>query len=295
MWFGIQFTYLWYEQLTLALGFAAPYGDLTTNTGTVILYRNSIVDDYASLGFFYCSAIFLTNGGAIFWMHANETIAGWADPEVNARYQLPNISTTVDTFAKTFYSLVLSDFGVVDKTNALITPEGVEWLGSQIDRDLENNSNGTEGRPDDVQNVLNAGASGYPIEESYQSVVSAMGRLPDLNSTISPTIFAQYLCSIPQQKSGGALIFAVLLADLVFLQAVWTLLNLVTTWWLQRKNKHANYCEGCTNSRAPPNKRKHSDYELLEVSPKDNSSTALPDSERFASGVQTRFKAGERA
>ena len=45
---------------------------------------------------------------------------------MNTRYQLPNIFITVDTFAKTFYSLILSDFGVVDKTNILITPEGVE-------------------------------------------------------------------------------------------------------------------------------------------------------------------------
>ena len=62
---------------------------------------------------------------------------------------------------------MLSDFGVVNKTNILITPEGVEWLKSQIDRNLENNSNGTEGRPDNIQNVLNTRASGYLIEESY--------------------------------------------------------------------------------------------------------------------------------
>lgn len=50
---------------------------------------------------------------------------------------LPNVTITVDTFAKSLYSLLLSDFRVVDKTNALLTHSGTEWLQSQVDEDLK--------------------------------------------------------------------------------------------------------------------------------------------------------------
>jgi len=49
-------------------------------------------------------------------------------------------------------------------------------------------------------------------------------------------------------KSAGSLIVAVLVADLVFLQTVWTILNWSTTWWLEKKNKQANFCVGCLES-----------------------------------------------
>ena len=124
--FGSQLMYLWYEQLSVALGYTAPADSVTTwDSGNADLYRQPEVEDYSQLTFFNASPIFLANGGNIVFMSG--PLSYWADSEKNPpseSYGLPNISITVDTFGKAFYSLVLSDVGVADQTNALST-----WAG----------------------------------------------------------------------------------------------------------------------------------------------------------------------
>jgi hypothetical protein len=227
------------------------------------------VNDYTDLCFFFARVNFYTTTGFASWIRPPATIPDWALND-----KLPNITTTLDTFANSLYSLLLSDFGVVDQTNAFLTPAGGKWLGNQVDYDLANNSAGFDtnftGIPNDVQNATDKYGSPYPIDQAYELVVEAIGP-PNLNSTANSTIFTQYLCSIPKRKSGGALFFAVLLADLVFLQTVWTLLNVVATWRLQRTNDQDNYCDGCKARGGPLTERKHlstsSEYQLLEMSP----------------------------
>jgi hypothetical protein len=255
------------------------------------------VADYTDLNFFFSNAFFYSNNGGLVWIHPPDTIADWADPSQNAGRHLPNITTTADTFAKSLYSLLLSDFGVSDQTNALVTPAGVKWLGSQIDLELRGKPNMVygglySGLPDNITNAFNKTGPSYPINKAYQSVASTLEAPPDLNNTKASTIFMQYLCSIPQRKGGGALFFAVLLADLVFLQAVWTLLNLIATWWLHRKYEQANHCDGCQVIGAPALKRKVSDYQLLPVNSTASSGVLLQDSEPFGRGVYPRDRSG---
>jgi hypothetical protein len=73
----------------------------------------------------------------------------------------------------------------------------------------------------------------------------------------SSTISAQYLCQVHVQKPWGSLIVSVLVADLVFLQVLWTLLRFIVTWMAERKNEEAKYCLGCAK-QIP-----HEDYESL--------------------------------
>ena len=44
------------------------------------------------------------------------------------------------------------------------------------------------------------------------------------------------------------MLFAVVLADIVFLNACWTVFGWVATWWLGRTDSNAEYCIGCVNA-----------------------------------------------
>ena len=139
---GARIFQSWYTQLGSAMGYSAP-GDLQDGTalwgsGSVTLTRSDVMD-FKSLDFFYINASFSDDEGGLSWLHSNHTIQHWHDqwtPKAKAnRYnaQLPNISLVVDVFAKTYYSLLLSDFNSSEEvklTNALSTGEGLEYLQS---------------------------------------------------------------------------------------------------------------------------------------------------------------------
>lgn len=69
------------------------------------------------------------------------------------------------------------------------------------------------------------------------------------NYNITPSVlFTEYLCQVPKLKSVASLIIAVLVADLVFLNAAWKLLNWFTIAALERSDETANYCQGCVRN-----------------------------------------------
>lgn len=93
-----------------------------------------------------------------------------------------------------------------------------------------------------LANVANAPPG--PALADYDTLKSETGPLGTTPSVIS----TKYLCQVPRRKAAGELFIAILLADLVFLQALWTIFKLVTdTWFLSRKKRgpEVNYCEGC--------------------------------------------------
>lgn len=55
---------------------------------------------------------------------------------------------------------------------------------------------------------------------------------------------AQYLCQVSVHKLWGALLVSVLVADLVFLQVLWKVLNWVFTMMVKHRQEDANYCVG---------------------------------------------------
>ncbi|KAK5060043.1 hypothetical protein LTR84_009927 [Exophiala bonariae] len=57
-------------------------------------------------------------------------------------------------------------------------------------------------------------------------------------------ISTQYLCNVTKMKSTASVIFSVIVVDLVYLQALWALLNWAVTTPLQRVNSDAMYCAG---------------------------------------------------
>jgi hypothetical protein len=42
------------------------------------------------------------------------------------------------------------------------------------------------------------------------------------------------------------MLVSVIVADLVFLQALWLIVTFLTTFFLERRHPQANYCDGCT-------------------------------------------------
>lgn len=79
------------------------------------------------------------------------------------------------------------------------------------------------------------------INQTYARYSPQMGPL----GSKPATLYSQYACSLPVQKSTGAMLIAILIADLVFLQAAWKLLTLTTEGMLNRKDPTAMFCQGC--------------------------------------------------
>lgn len=73
------------------------------------------------------------------------------------------------------------------------------------------------------------------MNQSYAAYKSQTGPLETKNATI----FSQYSCSVPVRKDIGTLFLAILIADLVFLQALWTILKLFADRIVARQEEMA--------------------------------------------------------
>ncbi|KAL8717997.1 MAG: hypothetical protein Q9225_004819 [Loekoesia sp. 1 TL-2023] len=135
----------------------------------------------------------------------------------------PDIWTQVDACGKSIYSTVLADLGQSSGPNILSN-------GDLLQQYTQNFTSKTA-----------ANAKPGPATQSYDNLKAQTGPL-----VIEPSsIYQQFICQVPVRKSTGALIIAVLVADLVFLQALWKAFILCTTHFVGKQDK-AMYCEGCS-------------------------------------------------
>jgi hypothetical protein len=72
-----------------------------------------------------------------------------------------------------------------------------------------------------------------PANDSYSALKQTTGDLGIRPSSIATT----YICQIPRLKPAGNLIVAIIVADLVLLQAVWQLYKIVAEFYLGKKNR----------------------------------------------------------
>ncbi|KAK8096081.1 hypothetical protein PG999_014103 [Apiospora kogelbergensis] len=80
------------------------------------------------------------------------------------------------------------------------------------------------------------------LNETWDAFKPNLGPL----GTHNATIYKQYTCSILRKKSWGKIVLLVLVADLVFLQAAWKLLNLAAGVLVERQAPAtAMVCAGC--------------------------------------------------
>ena len=141
----------------------------------------------------------------------------------------PQIFPQADQYAKVYYSTILADLGNPTPENILTDPVLLQNY----------TSNFTEPAP---------WFANWAYEYIGPAFSSYNNTQPDRGGplTITPsTIYAEYLCQVPQRKSAGSLLVTTAVADLVMLEALWTIFNFMITFWLQRKDPESQHCEGC--------------------------------------------------
>lgn len=67
-----------------------------------------------------------------------------------------------------------------------------------------------------------------PAKASYENLKNSTGPLETSPAIIS----AKYLCQVPRRRAMGALIMALILANLVLLRASWALLTFFTSFYV---------------------------------------------------------------
>jgi hypothetical protein len=147
------------------------------------------------------------------------TIADLAQKEAS-----PNIWIELDSFAKSFYASILADLGQISESNMLLNTDALEYFTSNLTSKID----GQNGWVDEFWR------SAEPANQSYsklraQNIIGDLG----INNTV---ISSQYLCQLPKLKSNGSLFIAVLVADLVMLQALWVVVDWTMATWLDHKN-----------------------------------------------------------
>jgi hypothetical protein len=205
------------------------FGAAGIRKGTVSFTpNNSSISDITDLRFFKVDYRFIVDEGLgrFSVIHPglyNESSSVASLDSINA---YPNIWIQADSLAKSTYSTVLTDLGQVSSTpNILTHGDTLQYFTSNFSIALQHTANSRPG----------------PATQDYETLKATTGPLGITPSVIS----TNYICQIPQLKSGGNLFLAVLVADLVFLQALWKIFTLATDWlWLQ-KRPSANQCLGC--------------------------------------------------
>lgn len=256
-WLGAQIAEKWYGVLGSAMGNSLPVNQDGIKTGSSwgsgsIVLRKSTVADYESHRFFTCASSVTMQDGGLAWIPSDLTLEDWMnqwDPSAMAAidrkgpFGLPNISTVVDVFGKTYYSLLLSDFNSTEdvrSTNVISTAKGLEYLQSvfsnetaeekfRIDKEKDRNAKFDE----------NAGRIHQVFDPNTANLTQPLA------TAAYTTLVLQYLCSQPIRKSTFKLILAVLVADIVFLSACWTVFGWIATWWLGRRDSTVEHCAGC--------------------------------------------------
>lgn len=253
-WLGAQITQSWYLKLSESMGWSVPVkGDknieestASWGSGTITLTRNESVTDYESVMFFKIGFSISDNQGWLAFIPSPDTMQDWRDewnPDTTKTYGLPNISAVVDVFGKSYYSLLLSDFNPTEanqETNALATTQGLQYLQSVNNSFLAVDAYklSLDGKP-----RPNLGTIPTYFDPQTENLTQPL-RTPKYT-----TLLSQYLCSVPKEKSIFNLLFAVVLADIVFISSCWTLFCWVATWWLGRKDDTTEHCAGCAGKK----------------------------------------------
>ena len=163
-------------------------------------------------------------------------------------------AVVMDNFAKIPSSTILTDMGVSDESNIIANLYPLMHFIIEA-HDMSGGSFSSQ----------------TPSTDNATAFFDSLGT--GVPSVTPSTISARYLCQVPVLKPIGSLIVSILIADLVFLQVLWKLLNWAVTFGLERRHEAARYRLGCTKQM------QHSDYELVEkrsaVSGKDDEEEGL--------------------
>ncbi|KAJ9664404.1 hypothetical protein H2198_000333 [Neophaeococcomyces mojaviensis] len=195
--------------------------------------RNPPPSDITSLDFWDADYRFIVDLGAgrfnvITWPTMNTAgqriapVASLVDSET-----YPNVWLMADTLAKTSASTVLTDLGQTSPAfpNILADTHLLEYFTANFSTAIQHIANAHPG----------------PETSNYSAAKGTTGPLG-----VTPSVFSRtYICQVPKVKSTGNLIVSILIADLVFLQALWNIFKLVVDAWVLPRNPDTNVCQGC--------------------------------------------------
>ncbi|TKA27959.1 hypothetical protein B0A50_04025 [Salinomyces thailandicus] len=155
-------------------------------------------------------------------------------PNLISSATYPNIWHLADILAKAAYSTILTDLGqpstTTNDTNLLLTPETLTHFTKNFTI------------------LRRAISNAYPGPAVRPYGTEATGSLGTTPSTFS----TRYLCTIPERKPAGTIFVAVLVADLVMLQALWWLGTAVLGVFALRRRPGAMECVGCSTQLPAP-------------------------------------------
>ncbi|KAH7487102.1 hypothetical protein BFJ63_vAg9465 [Fusarium oxysporum f. sp. narcissi] len=157
-------------------------------------------------------------------------------------------------YTRILHSLIAVDLGNQNAPNLLLDKKDLQY--AILPPDDPNRKNGSflndsslTGQATRYAQIPTPGAPLPPtdknlvlLNETYDRFASEMGPLESNDATI----VSQYLCSVPQSKSPGIMLLAILLADLVFLQAAWVIYNWIAGSMLSESQMQT--CQGCVES-----------------------------------------------
>lgn len=144
-----------------------------------------------------------------------------------------NVGQAVDYFAKSFYSFIMADLGQISSPNVLVGPEILSKFWTACDSAIDHGNDNT------------FAPTGSLPANTFETLQQTTGPITISNATLN----AQYLCQIPQRKDTASIVIAVIVADLVLLQAAWKVFTWITTFWVE-KNPEAKFCAGCAKHLA---------------------------------------------
>lgn len=259
MWWGTRLLNLyWSSTLFQMAGALYPDLDNTNWTTTPIWTKGQITftpnktDDIKAYEFFNLQYYFIAG---------DSSIRNYADPDLSNMYNYDGLAYTGPlteglSWAKVMTSTILTDLGQSKLPNLLLDEKLLQWIlqypDDEIRQGLDPYSCDYENDGNCYQDWVNFGgiaAPGVnpdvsqdqqkPMNQSYDAYKSLMGPL----GTKKTTIFSQYACSIPVRKDGGTLFLSILIADLVFLQALWAILTLVAGAIVSKSDGYAMACQ----------------------------------------------------
>lgn len=98
----------------------------------------------------------------------------------------------------------------------------------------------------------------------------------------------------PQRKPWGKLIISILIADLVFMRALWSIFTIATSSWIKSEDKTGNWCEGCLKLAALQEESKHEGDSTRYLRDASSHSVGIPLLHRESqSSRQERVRKGE--
>jgi hypothetical protein len=242
LWWGQSLLLWYYRALTDNMAHAtqaAAQADKPVYKGFVIMHRDEDTpendDEIKSLGFFRPECYFIPfspNGRENVYWCGEETTTISDLSQGKGSHILPGIWLNLDTLSKAMYFTVLADLGQNDASQSNILT----------------NTN--------LLQYFSANFSAFSEWDLYQNTHGAMAKGPltsqnasqwelDINPSVISTV---YLCQKPQLKHGGTLVMAVLVADLVILQAIWRVFKFAVDFIAPRTRPEMMHCQGCVDA-----------------------------------------------